>query len=193
MQYLLYIHGFLSSPQSLKARVTASWMAEHHPDITFLCPELSSYPQQASAALNELTAELPAEQIGVIGSSLGGFWATWLLERQRVKRAVLINPAVTPQNLVGELLDKPLKNYYSSAEYRLDSSHVAALKTCDYANLRRPEAYWLMVQKGDETLPYEQSVAKYHASRQTIEEGGSHTFDGYENWLPEILNFLQTP
>lgn len=191
MTYLLYIHGFLSSPDSTKARQTGDWIARHRPEIEFICPELSSYPDQAQRQLLAAIDKSPPEQTAVIGSSLGGFWATWLIEQQLARRAVLINPAVTPQNLVAGLLHRPLQNYYSNVEYVLNEQHVEALSRCDCDNLRRPEAFWLMVQTGDETLDYRHAVAKYHACRQTIESGGSHTFSGYANWLPQIIAFLE--
>ncbi|TVZ37501.1 hypothetical protein P886_1842 [Alteromonadaceae bacterium 2753L.S.0a.02] len=191
MLNIVYIHGFLSSPSSYKAQITGAWLTANRPQVSFLCPELSSYPDETVQQLSAIFETLRPDETCIVGSSMGGFWATWLIEQRRAKKAVLINPAVGPQNFVEPLLGKPLKNYYSDAEYTLQPQHVDVLVACDL-DLRCADAYWLMVQTGDETLPYELAVEKYRACKQSVESGGSHTFEGYENWLPEIVEFFET-
>ena len=99
MATLLYIHGFLSSPLSFKARQTAQWLAEHHPEIEFLCPQLTPYPADAQKLLDSAVESRFPDPVYLMGSSLGGFWATWLAEKYNL-RAVLINPAVRPQDFM---------------------------------------------------------------------------------------------
>ncbi|WP_185234773.1 YqiA/YcfP family alpha/beta fold hydrolase [Teredinibacter franksiae] len=190
MATILYIHGFLSSPQSFKARVTQQWLAANRPDLHYICPALSSYPQKAAAALKDQLKSLAQEPLYIIGSSLGGFWATWLIEQSLAKKAVIINPAVAPQTFVRPLLGEPLKSYYTDEVFTLGTDDLAAIEQYDYPVVKRYDAYWLMVQMGDETLPYQQAVAKYRWCQQRVEPGGSHTFDGYEKWLPKIMNFF---
>jgi len=189
MTSILYIHGFLSSPASTKARQTEAWLASAYPELTFLCPQLSSYPD---AALNELTSlvERCSTPLYVIGSSLGGFWANYLIEEKLAQKAVLVNPAVLPQTRFAEFVGKSLKSFYSDEVYTLEQSHIECLIAADRPQLSDPSRYWLMAQKGDETLDYRLAAQKYRDARQLIEDGGSHTFEGYEKWLPEIVKFF---
>ncbi len=191
MATILYIHGFLSSPQSHKARITKRWLEHHHPDIGFCCPPLSSYPSQARASLYQTIANCPDKEIFAVGSSLGGFWATHLLEHQMIKRAVLVNPGVMPQGRFHEFIGKPLKNYYTEDVYELSRQDLDDLAAFDVNPITQHQYYWLMVQKGDQTLDYRLALEKYRGCRQLVEEGGSHTFEGYENWLPDILAFFR--
>jgi len=191
MRTLLYLHGFLSSPSSAKAQQTASWLAKKHPDITNLCPSLSPYPDRTQQQLDQIMAEQnrTGQSVGVIGSSLGGFWATYLVETYDVK-AVLVNPSVKPYDMISTLYGQTLSNYYTADRYQMLPEHAAQLHAADYPTPKRPERYWLLAQKGDETLDYRLAAEKYRACRVLIEEGGDHSFQGYEEKLPEILNFL---
>ncbi len=190
MPTLVYIHGFLSSPQSAKAQITQEWLRRQRPSWRFECPALSSHPAQARQALDDLLDQLPDRPIYLLGSSLGGFWATYLAEA-RALPAVLINPAVSPQRRFTALVGQSLKNYHTGETCILTPADLDELAACDTTSLSNPNLYWLLVQTGDETLDYRHAVAKYAACRQTLEEGGSHAFDGYENWLPEIAEFFE--
>lgn len=189
MATVLYLHGFLSSPKSTKAQETWRWLARNCPQIVFSCPQLSSYPSQAIA---QIEAELDALErpIYVIGSSLGGFWATNLVERGLVDKAVLINPAVDPHTRFDEFKGVPLQSYYSDVTYCLNDKDLQDLVALNYLEPHQPSKYWLMVQTDDETLDYRMATKKYRHCKQTVEEGGSHTFDGYKNWLPQIMEFF---
>ena len=190
MSVILYLHGFLSSPESTKAKITKQWLANHYPDIEYCCPALSSHPDQAQSALNELIKQFQGRAIYVIGSSLGGYWATYLIETEKAAKAVLVNPGVAPQTRFHEFVGKPLKNFYTDDICCLGDRDLEKLIECDFAKPQFPERYWLMVQKEDETLDYRLAVDKYTGSKQLVEEGGSHTFDNYEKWLPEIIQFF---
>lgn len=189
MATVLYLHGFLSSPQSSKAKVTWRWLAKNQPNFDFCCPQLSSYPSQAIA---QIEAELDSltQPVYVIGSSLGGFWATNLVERGLVAKAVLVNPAVDPHTRFDEFKNQPLQSYYSDETYCLTEKDLQDLVALNYVEPQQPNKYMLMVQTGDETLDYRMATKKYRHCKQIVEEGGSHTFDGYENWLPQIIEFF---
>lgn len=189
MKQLIYLHGFLSSPESFKARTTELWIKNHRPDIEYCCPALSSYPHLAIQTINELI-ETSAKQKMIIGSSLGGYWATWLANEYNV-RAVVINPAVRPSMLTPEFLGTELKSYYSDDVYILSEKDVEDLQSVYVEKITRPENIWLMAQTGDETCDYRLSVDKYQRCRQLIEEGGDHSFQNYESRIPEILEFLE--
>ncbi|MEQ9208356.1 MAG: YqiA/YcfP family alpha/beta fold hydrolase [Pseudomonadales bacterium] len=190
MKRLVYLHGFLSSPESLKALLTKSWLERNRPDIEYQCPELSSYPGQAIKAIRELMA-MPYEQTMLVGSSLGGYWSTWLAEEYG-HRTVVINPAVKPSMLNREdYLGVELKNYYSDEVYTLGDRDAEDLLSVFVDEIKYPERIWLMAQTGDDTCDYRLAVEKYADCKQLIEEGGDHGFQGYEEWIPEIVRFLE--
>jgi len=193
MAVLLYLHGFLSSPESFKARQMATWLDSERPDIEYHCPHLPPYPEQAAQQLRALIEPL-IEQYGgavyLMGSSLGGFWATWLAERYGL-RAVLINPSVRPWQFMPDFIEVDLKSYHTDDSYRLSARHVDEIKTYAVETPRHPENLWLLVQTGDETLDYRQAVAHYQGARQTVEPDGDHSFQGFERYIPEALVFLE--
>lgn len=189
MATLIYLHGFLSSPRSHKAVVTHDWLAEQRPDIRYECPFIPPYPRQARRMLLDTLEDHLKDDVYLIGSSLGGFWATWLAEMYDL-RAVLINPLVDP-NRFQIYVDQDLENFYNGDHYRLSQQDIDAFRDFDTPAVNRPENYWLMVQTGDETLDYQLAVEKYRHCRQLVEEGGNHSFEGYANWLPQMLAFLE--
>ncbi len=191
MAALIYIHGFLSSPLSFKAQQTAQWLAKHHQGIAFHCPQLPPYPQQTQAILESLVESLLPAPVYVMGSSLGGFWATWLAEKYNL-RAVLINPAVRPQDFMPAYLEVDLKSYHTDDSYRLHAHHIEEIIAVD-VKPSRLQNYWLLVQTGDETLDYRHAVQKYAGCKQTIEEGGDHAFQGFERFLADSMVFFKPP
>lgn len=186
----IYLHGFLSSPSSRKAGLTAAYLQDHHPEIELQIPPLSENPELALAAAE--AALRPAadagRRVGLIGSSMGGFYATVLAERYRL-RAVLINPSVLPHRRVSALFGEHV-NPYSGRRFILHQGHADALRDMAPPAIS-PSRYWLLVQSGDEVLDYREAVAYYAGSRQTVEEGGDHLFQGLERHLPEVVKFLQ--
>jgi predicted esterase YcpF (UPF0227 family) len=125
--------------------------------------------------------------VAVAGSSLGGFYATWLAERYACK-AVLINPAVRPHLLLEKYLGENI-NYYTTEHWVLDESHIRQFRELEVEFITQPERYLLMVQKGDETLDYRQAVNKYSNCPAIIENGGNHSFVNFENYIEQILEF----
>lgn len=188
MPRLLYIHGFLSSPASVKAVQVRDWLAQNRPDIEYLCPALSPHPEATRKTLEDIVAQSGAP-IGLMGSSLGGFWATWLAERFDVP-ALLINPSTNPMGLLPAYLHRPVKNFHTDATYTLTERDLAGLARCNTPVIQRPANYWLLAQTGDETLDYRLAVAKYRACRQTVEEGGDHGFQGFERYIAPAVDFL---
>jgi len=188
MAALVYIHGFLSSPLSFKAQQTAQWLAQYHPEIAFYCPQLPPYPQQTQAILEDLVESLLSGPVYLMGSSLGGFWATWLAEKYNL-RAVLVNPAVRPQDFMPAYLEVDLKSYHTDDSYRLHAYHIDEIVAVDVTPVRL-QNYWLLVQTGDEALDYRHAVAKYRGCKQTIEEGGDHAFQGFERFFDDCMTFF---
>lgn len=188
---LLYIHGFNSSPQSHKASAFKQWMAQHHPDITYEVPYLEPYPADAVSQLEKIVENYLAkrEAVGVVGSSLGGFYAAWLMEKYPV-RAVLVNPAVRPFELLGKYIGEN-KNFYNDDHYLFEQKHVDELKRFFIPRHERPQDLLLMVQTGDESLDFKEATAKYYASENIIEYGGDHGFRDFGRWFDYILQFLK--
>jgi uncharacterized protein len=123
-----------------------------------------------------------------MGRSLGGFWATWLAEKYNLP-AVLINPAVKPQEFMPGYLEVDLKSYHTDDSYRLRAQHIDEIIAVDVP-VTRLSNYWLLVQKGDETLDYRRAVQKYAGCKQTIEDGGDHSFQGFERFFDDCMTFF---
>ncbi|PJC85534.1 esterase YqiA [Vibrio sp. HA2012] len=185
---LIYIHGFNSSAQSHKARVIADYIEHNHPDIHVVIPQVPSLPGNAAAAMQKLAERYKdTHNVGLIGSSLGGYLSVWLNSLYGFK-AVLVNPAIRPYELLqlGEHF-----NPYTHEQYVLEEKHIAELKALDVDDIAEPGDVWGLLQNGDEVLDYREAVEKLEGSPLTIENGGNHSFAGFERYLPEIIRFLE--
>ncbi|WP_434356947.1 esterase YqiA [Parasalinivibrio latis] len=187
---ILYIHGFNSSPKSVKAALVRDYCLESRPELRVEVPQLFSEPQKAISQLCELVESLLRDgyNIGLAGSSLGGYYATFLAEKYHLK-AALVNPAVKPYELLLDYLGRQ-ENPYTGEVYEVTEEHIDQLKAVDVSAPGTPEHFWLLQQEGDEVLDYRQAVAKYAGCRQTVEPDGDHSFVGFERYCAEIVQFL---
>ena len=180
---IVYLHGFNSSPVSHKAQVMARFMAERGLASQYVCPAL---PVLASEALRKIEARPIDRATCFVGSSLGGFYATYLAEKHGA-RAVLINPAIEPHVGLRAYLG-PQKNLHTGEPYELTERHLQ-----EWARLVvpaiRPDRYLLLVETGDEVLDYRQAVARYAGAEQVVVQGGDHSLQSFPEHLPRILRF----
>lgn len=188
----IYVHGFNSSPASWKAQVLKQALEQRGLGDRFRCPALSHWPSQAMSQLSEELERAKGEQVVLVGSSLGGYYSSYLVEqaaaRGQALSAVLVNPAVRPYELLRELLGDNA-NLYTDEHYQLTERHLEQLLALDTPEPSDPSRYLLLVQTADETLDYRQAVDKYRHSAQFIQPGGSHGFDRFEQLIPAILAF----
>ncbi len=191
----VYLHGFLSSPRSAKAQQLIGFLKSYDMPVDCRVPELPEEPQLALAAAEAAIKQACAEcaVVGLIGSSMGGFYSTVLAERYGL-RSVLINPSVLPHLRFAEFIRESggdMVNPYTGRRFCLGARDVDALAAMVPEKLTQLERYWLLVQTGDEVLDYRDAVAYYAGCKQTIEEGGDHQFQGFVRHLPELVKFLQ--
>ena len=180
---ILYIHGLNSSPTSTKASQLLK-VAEHCGIARQLrVPALHHHPRQAMEQLQAAVAELGRPLL--VGSSLGGFYATYLAEQHGLD-ALLINPAVRPHRLFGGK-EELQTNYYTGETWLLTHDHVAALAELEMPEPRDAKRYRVWLQTADETLDYRQAEAFYAGCSLDIQEGGDHSYQGFARRIPEIL------
>jgi predicted esterase YcpF (UPF0227 family) len=188
MNKILYLHGFNSSPDSHKARVLHDYMKRKGLSDRIDIPEIPPAPVDAIELLQQHAKEITRQYaLSVVGSSLGGFYATWLAEKYNCP-AVLINPAVKPHELLRKYLGENI-NYYTAESWVLDESHISKFRELYIDIVSNPQRYLLMLQTGDETLDYREALDKYSDSPSIVEQGGSHAFSEFENHLDKILDF----
>jgi uncharacterized protein len=184
---LIYVHGFNSSPASAKAGLLRKHLQSLGRADEFACPALPHMPLEAAAVLEHAVAGRDPGEITLVGSSLGGYFATWLVERRGL-RAVLLNPVVKPYELF-EPFRGLQKNLHTGEQYELTSRHLDQLRVLEVPGIADPRRYLLLVTTGDEVLDYRQAVEKYRGAAQIVEPGGTHGFSTFENYLGVVLHF----
>ncbi|ABM05043.1 hypothetical protein UPF0227 [Psychromonas ingrahamii 37] len=185
---LLSLHGYHSSPGSLKARLMSSYLAEHFPEISFLCPQLPCQPEKMWTLIESVFEQYKGAEIAVMGSSLGGYLAANASEQYGVK-VVLINPAVLPYCLLQQYTGMQT-HPYTQESYRIDENYLQQLRKLAVKELSDRQKYWVLLQKKDEVLNYQEAFDKFQGCKITCEEGGDHSFIGFERFLPDIIKFL---
>jgi predicted esterase YcpF (UPF0227 family) len=183
---LIYLHGFNSSPDSHKAQRLKRYMDEHGLGDRYCCPALPTLGMRAVAQVEAEIARHPHGSITLVGSSLGGFYASYLAERHGL-RAVLINPAIFPHEDLRTYLGVQ-RNLYTLQPYELTEEHLRQWEKLYLPSIHAGR-YLLLVETGDEVLDYRQALEKYKGARQIVIDGGDHSLKSFPEHIPLILQF----
>ena len=184
---ILYLHGFRSSPKSMKGRVISERMDELGLSDQLVCPQLPASPKLAMELALSLIEGVPAQELSIIGSSLGGYYATWLAERTGC-RAVLLNPAIVPL----QDLDKHVgvtTQFHSDEPFEFKRDYIDELRALAVDPITRPERYFLIAATGDEVLDYRDMVKHYAGARQHVIDGSDHAISEFPDYLDAVLAF----
>ena len=191
--HLLYLHGFRSSPQSVKAQKMADVMARDYPSVRCWCPQLPPSPRQAMQHIMETVSLWPSERrfrdMAVIGSSLGGFYATWVAEKMNCK-AVLLNPAVEPARDLSRYIGEQTAWHSPGERFFFAPEFVDELSDLYAGPIHSPQNYLAVIAKGDEVLDWHEMTARYAGAKIRLLEGGDHAISDFDDHLPAILDFL---
>jgi predicted esterase YcpF (UPF0227 family) len=186
---LLYLHGFRSSPRSTKARQAEAWVRRHAPRVRWWCPQLPPSPRQAIDGLRAELAWWPRGRTAIIGSSLGGFYATVLAEQLGCP-AVLLNPAVDPaRDLAGHIGETTA--WHGDERFFFVPDDVDQLRAMTPGALEQPSRYFVVIATGDEVLDWREMSERYRGAHLRIVEGSDHALSGFDDHLPHLMHFLQ--
>ena len=189
LTHLLYLHGFRSSPQSAKARQFAAWVARHTATLHWWCPQLPPSPAEAAQLIDEGTRHWSAERMAVVGSSLGGYYATWLAQR-RGCRAVLLNPAVQPAHDLARHIGEQQVWQAPEERFFFEPHFVQELQALQAGPLKHPERMLAVIATGDEVLDWREMQARYAQAQLHIVQGSDHALSDFEAHLPVLTRFL---
>ncbi len=184
---ILYLHGFRSSPASYKARLVTARMGELNRADQLACPQLPASPKAAIALALSLVEGVPASELAIIGSSLGGYYATWLAEHLGC-RAVLLNPAIVPLKDLDQHVGVTTA-WHSDEPFEFKPEYIGELRALAVPAVTQPERYFLIAATGDEVLDYRDMVAHYPGARQHVIQGSDHAIGEFADHVDEVLAF----
>ena len=187
--HLLYLHGFRSSPQSAKARMMAARVQADHPSVIWWCPQLPPSPREAMALIERGIADWPADRMAVVGSSLGGFYATWVAQR-RGCRAVVLNPAVDPARDLAVHIGEQTAWHAPEERFFFRPEYIDELRALHAGPLHQPERFFGVIAKGDELLDWREMTARYPGAAIRLLEGSDHALSDFDQHIGAVLDFL---
>lgn len=187
--HLLYLHGFRSSPQSAKARMVAERVARQHPGVTWWCPQLPPSPAAAMQMVSQGIASWPRDAMAVVGSSLGGFYATHVAQAAGCK-AVLLNPAVHPARDLAKYIGEQAAWHDPAERFFFEPGYVDELRTLEAAALAHPQRFFAVIAKGDEVLDWREMTGRYPGARIKLLEAGDHALSDFDAHIDEVFGFL---
>lgn len=184
---ILYLHGFRSSPHSFKARLIGERMQALGREDEYCCPQLPASPQEAIALALDIASQIASSELCLIGSSLGGYYATWLAERLGC-RAALLNPAIRPPRDLEPYVGV-MTAYHSDERFEFKREYIEELKALSVEGITRPSRYFLLAATGDEVLDWREMVAHYPGARQRVIEGSDHGISDFDQYVDEVFAF----
>lgn len=187
--HLLYLHGFRSSPKSFKAQRLQAWLQTNRPDVHWWCPQLPPSPRAAWQLMFDGIAGWPATTSAVLGSSLGGFYATAVAERTGWP-ALVMNPAVDPARDLRHYIGEQTQFHDPSQHFFFRAEFIAELEALAVPAITRPERYAAIIAKGDELLDWREMVARYPGATIRLLEGSDHALSDFDEHLPFLLHEL---
>ena len=187
--HILYLHGFRSSPQSFKARMLHGWLQQHAPAVTWCCPQLPPSPRKAWELMLDRVHGWPVHSMAVLGSSLGGFYATAVAE-QAGCRAVVLNPAVEPARDLVPYVGDQTAYHDPATHFEFKAEYIDELRELTPARLAHPDRYAAVIAKGDELLDWREMSRRYHGARIKLLEGSDHALSDFDRHLEFVLEFL---
>jgi len=188
--HLLYLHGFRSSPRSNKAQMMAARVAHDHPAVQWWCPQLPPSPAGAMELVMQGIADWPRAQMAVVGSSLGGFYASYVAQRTGCRAAVL-NPAVHPARDLASYIGEQTAWHDPDEHFFFEPRFVDELKALEVGPLEHPQNVFAMIAKGDEVLDWREMSARYAGAHVKLLEGSDHALSDFDAHIDEVLAFLQ--
>jgi predicted esterase YcpF (UPF0227 family) len=188
--HLLYLHGFRSSPQSMKAQKVAARVRAQHPDVVWWCPHLPPSPRQAMEEVAQGIASWPRTTMAVIGSSLGGFYATWVAQQTGCP-AVLLNPAVNPARDLAAYIGEQTGFHNPEERFFFEPGFVDELRTLEAGPLQRQEEILAVIAQGDEVLDWHEMTARYPGAHIKLLDGSDHALSDFDEHIDGIFDFLK--
>ncbi len=187
--HLLYLHGFRSSPRSTKAQLVQERIAQRHPGVTLWCPQLPPSPREAMDRVMQGIANWPRRRMAVIGSSLGGFYASWVAEQAGCRAAVL-NPAVFAARDLATQVGVHPSWHEPQESFEFKAAYVDELRALAVPAITNPDRYYALIAKGDEVLDWREMSAHYRGAHMRLLEGSNHAITEFADHLDEVLAFL---
>ena len=188
--HLLYLHAFLSSPQSAKPRMMATHVAQHHPQVHFWCPQLPPSPRAAMALVSTGIADWPQQCMAVVGSSLGGDYASWVAQQTGCASA-LLNPAVHPARDLERYIGEQSTWHDPAERFFFEPHFIDELRALDVSAQPAAGPQLAVIAKGDELLDWREMVARYPQAELRLLEGGDHALSSFAEHLDAIAQFLR--
>jgi len=188
--HLLYLHGFRSSPQSFKARMLHDWLRRHAPSLTWWCPQLPASPREAWQVMRDGTSRWPVHSMAVLGSSLGGFYATVVAEALGCP-AVVLNPAVDPARDLARHVGEQTAYHDASQRFEFKAGYVDEVRALTPPRIADPSRYAAVIAKSDELLDWREMSQRYAGSHMLLLEGSDHALSDFAQQMPFVLEFLQ--
>ena len=186
----LYLHGFRSSPQSAKARAMAARVQADHPQVSWWCPQLPPSPREAAALIQQGVARWPRQHMAVVGSSLGGFYATWWAEQAGCK-AALLNPAVDPARDLARYIGEQSAWHDPAERFFFRPEYIDELRALQPGPITRPERYFAVIAKGDELLDWREMTGRYPGAQVRLLPGSDHALSDFDQHIDAVLAFLE--